>query len=252
MFRIGLDRRRATVARIGLLVVLTLGIASPAESALDRTVAAENRGVALGDSITYGYPDPAAGWVAALGLVNAGVPGERTDQMLARLPGVLATDPNRVLIMGGTNDLAQGVAQAHIVANLRAIVDEVQAAHAEPVLLTIAPRSERRWVGPTDTLNDQIATLAASEAVRLVDVHAVLAAPDGTFAAGLSVDGIHPTQAGYAAMAALIRGSITSSPSEQSGPAATGRPDTAPGIEKARTWLSGPSRNAGVARSRRD
>lgn len=214
MFRIGPDRRRATVARAGLLVVLTLGIASPADSALDRTVAAQNPVVALGDSITYGYPDPAAGWVAALGLVNAGVPGERTDQMLARLQGVLAMHPRRVLIMGGTNDLEQGVALVRIVANLRAMVDDVRAGRAEAVLLTIAPRSERRWAGPTDALNDGIRTLAASEGIRLVDVHAVLAGPGGTFADGLSVDGIHPTPAGYALIAALIRGSITSSPSE--------------------------------------
>jgi hypothetical protein len=55
---------------------------------------------------------------------NAGYPAERTDQILARLPGLLANkNPGATLLMAGTNDVKQGVPQATIIANLTRMID---------------------------------------------------------------------------------------------------------------------------------
>jgi acyl-CoA thioesterase I len=189
------------------LAVVTLVIASSTGPGIGRIVA-------LGDSITHGYPDAATGWTDGLGLVDEGIPGERTDQMLARLPTILTTRPRLVLVMGGTNDLTQGVAQSTIIANLRAITDVARTSRVPVGLLTIAPRSDPSWVGPTDALNQQIQSLARTAGIPLIDVHSVLAGPDGTYAPGLSIDGLHPSPAGYAKIAAIVQRAIFPDPSE--------------------------------------
>lgn len=198
---LGIRARVGTGARTLFLSVIAVVLVSSAGPNGGRVVA-------LGDSITYGYPNPTSGWAIALGFDNAGVPGNRTDQMLRRVADVLAPGPRLVLVMGGTNDLVQRVPLPTIVANLEAIVARIQGARSDAVLLTIAPPSERSWVARVDSLNEAIRQIAARDRVRLIDIHAALAGADGTFAAGYSVDGVHPTPAGYEAMAAAIRSAV--------------------------------------------
>src|SRR5262249_12093520 len=86
--------------------------------------------LAFGHSLTYGTgasPEEAYPRVLA-GLINrpvvaAGVPGETTEDGLARLPGVLDEAKPRILVlcMGG-NDMLQKVNATTIESNLRAMV----------------------------------------------------------------------------------------------------------------------------------
>ena len=98
---------------------------------------------ALGDSITAGTPlwdpDPALraqipapdprsqyGWWAERALAdtdfrNCGVPGERTDEIAARLDEC-ARGADVLVVQGGVNDIAQGLAPPVAAANLRAMV----------------------------------------------------------------------------------------------------------------------------------
>lgn len=55
-------------------------------------------------------------------IIRAGYAGERSDQLLARLPGLLDThDPGVVWVMAGTNDASQSVASATFLANVEAM-----------------------------------------------------------------------------------------------------------------------------------
>jgi lysophospholipase L1-like esterase len=68
--------------------------------------------VALGDSITQGYPfDMEASWVyilkmeKGLDIVNKGINGDTLEGMLERFErDVISLLPGMVIIMGGTND----------------------------------------------------------------------------------------------------------------------------------------------------
>lgn len=173
--------------------------------------------LALGDSITYGTPDPASGWVATLegsdtgfaSIVNAGVSGDRTDQMLARLErSLLAGRPTRILVLGGTNDIAQGVPVATIAANLERIVERGSAAGAQMVLLTIPPRAEREYLAATVALDAAIDEIGGQRGVQVIDINGALAASDGTFRTDLTDDGIHPNAAGYRLMAMTIAAAL--------------------------------------------
>ncbi len=122
---------------------------------------------ALGDSVTMG-PKPVRGrrpvaapsFIAILGkqlrepAVNAGVAGDTSTKMLARVGKLMAAPPPRrprvVLIMAGLNDAAwvdpgpvarneARVSEAEFEKNLTAIVERVKKAKAQPVLLTPNP-----------------------------------------------------------------------------------------------------------------
>lgn len=76
-------------------------------------------------------------------LTEAAVGGERTDQVLARVPGVLeGYNPTWVSVLAGSNDVAQDIAVATITANLTAIYDLVTADGAGLIIYTLPPRAD--------------------------------------------------------------------------------------------------------------
>lgn len=161
--------------------------------------------VGLGDSITA-Y---AGSWLWRLAadrrspvrvIRNAGVPGDETAGMLARLDrDVLRLRPQVVFVMGGTNDMHRGRPVAATDANLTAIVDRLQARGVRVVLFTLPPSN--RTPGRVAAENAGIRRVAAEQRVRLVDVYARLGRSDGRWQPGLSYDGVHPSPAGQHVMA---------------------------------------------------
>jgi acyl-CoA thioesterase I len=86
--------------------------------------------VAIGDSITEGFPySPADSWVelAALELgvniINRGLCGDLTGDILNRFPQhVISLNPSHIIIMGGTNDTFARVPLSTVAANFTAMV----------------------------------------------------------------------------------------------------------------------------------
>ncbi|HLQ44355.1 MAG TPA: GDSL-type esterase/lipase family protein, partial [Planctomycetaceae bacterium] len=145
----------------GVLFLLVLRCVSPGV-ADEPAAKTPLRIITLGDSITRGVR---SGVVAndtfsallevelrktgrAVEVLNVGIGGERTDGALARLDkDVIAKQPDLVTIMYGTNDsyVDKGKTEPRLTrdefaANLRQLVDRLQAANIKPVLMT-----EPRW-----------------------------------------------------------------------------------------------------------
>jgi acyl-CoA thioesterase-1 len=106
--------------------------------------------VVLGDSISAGYGmQIEQGWVNLMAatltqsekdweVVNASVSGETTGGGLARLPGVLAANqPKIVVIELGGNDGLRGYPISKMKNNLAAMVDLVIAAGAQPIIIAM-------------------------------------------------------------------------------------------------------------------
>ena len=101
--------------------------------------------LALGDSLTFGtgaaaetaYPTRLAeltGWR----IVNAGVPGNTSAQASARLAPLLAEHgPKAVLLSIGGNDFLRRVPEEQTRANIAAMLGEIRAAGAQPVLIAV-------------------------------------------------------------------------------------------------------------------
>lgn len=99
----------------------------------------------LGDSISAGYGmDRQQAWPTLLAertgwrVVNGGVNGDTSAQGRARLPSLLDEHrPAAVIIELGGNDMLRRVPSAQTVENLEAIISDVQAANARPILMAV-------------------------------------------------------------------------------------------------------------------
>ncbi|MBJ7452248.1 MAG: hypothetical protein JHC71_09210 [Blastococcus sp.] len=177
--------------------------------------------VALGDSITIGSTPPHAedSWFEQFACTedppveyahNAGINGNTTAQMLARLDqDVLARDPDTVFVLGGTNDLLRGIDRAETLANLREIAERSQESGADVYLGTIPPQEAvPQAAAPTERLNADIVALAEEVEVPVLDFHAALVEADGSYRDGLFADLVHPSVAGAQVMAQVARDAL--------------------------------------------
>jgi acyl-CoA thioesterase-1 len=155
--------------------------------------------LAFGDSLTYGtgaakgedYPSRLASLTGHT-VINAGVPGETTDEGLARLPRILEQHrPDVVILWHGGNDVLRNLDPQMTEVNLRRMLQLARGTGAEVILVGVPTRSV--FLDPAPVYEK----LAASENVSLVGnpLKAILRNP------GLKADSIHPNGAGYARIA---------------------------------------------------
>lgn len=162
------------------------------------------RWLALGDSITWGYPEgPHASWTRgaaeALGLAvhNHGVNGDTLDGMHARLAHALAQQHYRFAVfMGGSNDVFMGFPPAALQRNAERIAAllarrGIPFAVGLPVPLTVDAGGEAQLAAIRAWLRGRFAPV--------IDFAGVF--PPGERDA-LLPDGVHPSSAGYRRMAA--------------------------------------------------
>ena len=128
------------VGLCNVLLIILLGAASPLR-ADPKTI------VAFGDSLTQGYGLPAdAGFVPQMGawlvaqgasvrMVNAGVSGDTTAGGLARLDWTLAEPAELVIVNLGSNDMLRGLDPNLAYANLKQIMDKLEAKNMSTLLI---------------------------------------------------------------------------------------------------------------------
>lgn len=137
-------------------------------------------------------------------VANAGVSGDNTTQMLARIQAdVISKAPQVCAIGGGTNDISQGVTLATFKSNIASIVAALRSANIAPVLTTITPNAvSAARTASTALWNQWIRRYAAEQQIPLIDFYAMMADPtNGQFKSGFnSGDNIHPGAEGYRAM----------------------------------------------------
>ena len=169
--------------------------------------------IVLGDSLTAPIGDPnnaAQDWFATANaganmqlVANAGIGGETTDQMLARVDAdVLAQAPRFTTVLGGTNDVFKGVDAATIQTNLSMIYDKLAFTNVGIIAFTIPPLLMQDEV-KAQTLRDVNAWMRATVEsnwpnAKLVDWSGALSWEGDEALANPSyvVDGIHFSEAG--------------------------------------------------------
>jgi len=151
--------------------------------------------LAFGDSLTFGTgAESAESYPAILGhliarkVVNAGVPGEVTDEGLSRLPGLLDTArPALMLLCHGGNDLLRRLDKNQTAGNIRAMI---RLAHARNIsVILIAVPSPGLSLQPPSIYREIASDLQLPIEEQILTT--VLA--DGS----LKSDYIHPNAAGY-------------------------------------------------------
>lgn len=140
---------------------------------------------------------------------NAGVAGNTTAQMLARVSNVtdLAVVPDYCIVLGGTNDMLTDVVSATTISNLTAIYEALHEKRITVVACTTPPvfsaTQSRRLA--QDEVNNWIRSRRESPGFIVCDWAGRWADADvGGARTGLSTDGVHPTALGAGALGKML------------------------------------------------
>jgi lysophospholipase L1-like esterase len=187
---------------------------------------AVKRILCLGDSLTYGFGvSRRETWVSlaaertGMEFINRGVNGDTTEGMLARLQDEMtACSPDRVLLMGGSNDIFMSKTAESAKANISALAHQAAASGAIPWLGTPIPLDvdniRRDWASPTDAarfqeIGDEYAewlrTFAGVFKIQVIDFRAAFETISHIEQKrALYLDGLHPTPEGHRLMAQVL------------------------------------------------
>ena len=233
--------------KVGLLASITLNMNVPGQEIAYTTPHKGPKAVFIGDSITWQWArvsrtdaktniviplSPLPSFMTLSGdnvitrfhpefftnnnYVNRGTSGENTTQMLNRYNvDVLSLDPSVVVIMGGTNDLAQGYTKAQIVENIAEMASRAEALGMKVVLCSVTPCNDvySRLSDPNTkgahilALNVMIKALATSNGYIYCDYYPSLAAADGLALKEeyRLYDALHPNPDAYTVMEGIIK-----------------------------------------------
>lgn len=161
--------------------------------------------VAFGDSLTAGlgvgpnesYPAQLQRRLDALGyryrVINAGVSGDTTAGGLRRVPWILNSKPDLVILELGANDGLRGLSVDQTRNNLRQIIQRVQQAGATVVLagMKLPPNYGRDYIASFESIYPALA-----KEYRLPLIPFFLEGVGGSPVLN-QADGIHPTKKGY-------------------------------------------------------
>lgn len=173
--------------------------------------------VFIGDSLTASWPLSSF----RSGIINAGVSGNTTAQMLSRFTtDVLSHSPDVVHILGGTNDVALSDAtNAPSISNIVSMAAAAKTAGAEVVICSLPPVSyeDKPAIenlcgidllrGRLLNFNYDLKKLAAANGYMFCDYYSSFLLSDGTQNKSLFVDPTHLTTNGYDVMWATLEAS---------------------------------------------
>jgi lysophospholipase L1-like esterase len=180
---------------------------------INRAVRSEPKTILfVGDSLTEKW-DPVLSQLHFAGrdALNAGVNGDRTENLLWRLEhgNLDGPSPKAVVVLIGTNDVGRNRAPEIIAEGVRAnlMVLRSHVPNARILLLGLLPRSEspaspRRL--QVSHVNRLIQNCRDDEHIFYADVGDALLNAEGRLLPTISPDGVHLSQPGYAALTARL------------------------------------------------
>lgn len=166
--------------------------------------------VALGDSITYGFPySPNSSWVNLvsqeldISMINKGINGDSTAGMLERFTRhVINNSPTHVIIMGGTNDACARVAEERVYKNICHMAELALEHSITPIFGIPIPcncSNDERYLG---LYREAMREYAVSNRINVLDFYLKFINSKGRVVdLKLYSDAFHPNEAGYRVMA---------------------------------------------------
>lgn len=150
--------------------------------------------VFFGNSITNMHE-----WWEAFGnplVINRGVSGAVSDELLAHLTPIIKGQPAKALLMIGTNDLSRPGTVAHVAQNVRQAVQRFrkESPRTEVYVQSILP-SRRRNLSEQRAANDSLQAICREMGVKYVDLwHDLLSVAEDN---QHTLDGLHLSASGY-------------------------------------------------------
>lgn len=191
-----------------------------ANQELGAPVSGEHRVIFYGDSITDKWS--LTQYFPGRNYINRGISGQTTSQMLLRFrQDVINLDPEVVVILAGTNDIAGNtgpISIGDIEGNITSMAELARSHNIALVLSSVTPvnnytpASQRFFADrpPAEILrlNEWMKAYCANTNCYYLDYFDSMVDGSGLLKRGLSEDGLHPNDAGYKIMAPLAQSAI--------------------------------------------
>lgn len=187
-------------------------------SQLEIPSSSEKRIVFMGDSITEFWSVIDRDYFLAKSYINRGISGQTTPQMLVRFRAdVIALQPNVVIILAGTNDIAGNTGPSTIEMisdNIFSMVELAVANQIKVILCSVLPAYDFPWkpnqepIEQIIKLNASIKNYATANNLFYVDYYAVMVDERLGLKPEYADDGVHPNKLGYQAMRVLADNAI--------------------------------------------
>ena len=171
--------------------------------------------VFMGNSITENWARFHPEFFTNHNYLGRGIGGQTSAHMLVRFKtDVIDLHPKAVVIMAGTNDVAQNsywVEPEQVVNNVISMCELARAHDIIPIISSIPPCGSFRWRPEIKDaaqtildINKNLKAYAEANDIKYVDYHSALADENNAFPTSLSEDGCHPNPDTYYTMEAMV------------------------------------------------
>jgi len=179
-----------------------------------------DRIVLVGDSITEGWTEFNPGFFQENNMVNRGISGQTTPQMLIRLKqDAIHLDPKIIIINGGTNDIWGNTGPSTpdmIIDNLCSMAEITAKKNIQVVLSTILPvyqyPDRDDIIDPPKTIsfiNSVLENYCKKNSLAFLDYFSPMADEKKGLRSDYGTDGVHPNKQGYSVMEQVVRETIS-------------------------------------------
>lgn len=178
----------------------------------------ENRVVFIGNSITQGWKEKHPDFFTQNPYIDRGISGQTTPQMLIRFrQDVIALQPNVVVILAGTNDIAGNTGPSTlemIVDNIASMAEIAAANKIKVVLCSVLPAYNYPWRKGMEPniripkLNEMIKAYATRKGFVYLDYFSAMNDGNNGMKAEYTTDGVHCTSKGYDLMESMVQPAI--------------------------------------------
>ena len=172
------------------------------------------KAVFMGNSITDNWAKFHPEFFKTNDFIGRGISGQVTSQMLCRFQSdVIALRPKIVVIMAGTNDIAQNngyIAHEHILQNIQSMCELAKQNKIRPVLCSCLPAAAFKWrpeMKPAEDikrLNEMIKAYAKANKIKYIDYYSALVDERGGLPEEYAADGVHPNNDCYQIMEQIL------------------------------------------------
>ncbi|MDH6533430.1 acylhydrolase [Parabacteroides sp. 52] len=181
----------------------------------NKSVKTPSKVVFMGNSITDGWWPADSMFFIKNDYIDRGIGGQTTAEMLVRFRAdVIQLKPQAVVILAGTNDIAQNIgyiSQENIFGNIVSMAELAKANNIHVILCSILPVYDYPWrkgLEPANKiiqLNGWLKEYAAQNGLSYVDYHSALKDERNGLPEKYARDGVHPNLEAYKIMEALVQ-----------------------------------------------
>lgn len=149
------------------------------------------------DRITFAG-DSITAWNPRKDVINLGIPGDTTRDILWRIEEIKANSEGIIYIMVGINDILMGISEEKSVLYYEKILLELYRTHIKAAVISILPvAGDEMKNKKIRFLNESLEEMCVFKGCKYIDIHSEMTGERGELNHRYTTDGIHLSARGY-------------------------------------------------------